>query len=305
MKKVFPLLILGFLCLIAYRWDSFIVSSGTSAPGSISEKRETVRVYFADWFKRLEIVVAFRAPGYPYERHAVCDVDQETYDALHVGSPVTVHFLPALLGQPFLPSTRISVCPSLLMFASNSNLYRTFFYLIGSLALILVIAFVLRLRRATWLLVPWSAFFVVYGICPHAEPAPLQSRPAQAVVRNITTVDTIIEGGDTRSYSMPIKLAHPYHIVELQFTPAERSEPVVAVDAIDQDSLPNLKPGQFVNIEYDRANPRVVRIPGATRQFEHQALHQIGLEYGFALVVLLLLLLFAARSRRPRKGFAR
>ena len=105
-------------------------------------------------------MAAFKAPGYPYERHTICDVDQQIFDSLHVGSPVTVHYVPALLSIPLVSSTHISPCPPWEIFGFNPELYRRSLYLYGSLAIILGIVFVLRIRRAAWLLLPWSALFM-------------------------------------------------------------------------------------------------------------------------------------------------
>lgn len=304
MKSAVKLLILVSICFVSYRWDSIIDSLGTADPGAITEKRESVRTNYADWFRRFQIVAAFKAPGYPYERHTICDVDQQIFDGLLVGSPVTVHYLPALLAIPLVQSTHISPCPPWGILGSNRELYRRSLYLYGSLAIILGIAFVLRIRSAAWLLLPWSALFVVYGICPHTEPMPLQPRPVRAVVKGVATVKTLVESDTGDRGTQPITLAHPYQLVEMQYTPEGRSEPVMAVDAIDPDSVPNLNAGQVLTINYDAGNPRVASIPGATRMFREQAIQQLGLEYLILVAVFLGLLLFARRSRRSPKRSA-
>jgi hypothetical protein len=299
MKRAIKLLILVGICFICYRWDSIIDSVGTAVPGAITEKRESIRTNYADWFRRFQILAAFKAPGYPYERHTICDVDQQIFDSLHVGSPVTVHYVPALLNIPLVSSTHISPCPPWGMFGSNPELYRRSLYLYGSLAFILGIVFLLRIRRAAWLLLPWSAMFVFYGICPHTEPMPLQPRPVTAVVKEVAMVKTLVDAG--RRDAPPITLAHPYQLVEMQYTPEGRSEPVMAVDAIDPNSVPNLKQGQVLTVNYDAGNPRIASIPGATHMFREQAIQQLGLEYLILVAALLGLWLFARRSRRSRK----
>ena len=304
MKSAIKLLILVSICFVTYRWDSIIDSLGTAVPGAITEKRESIRTNYADWFRRFQIVAAFKAPGYPFDRHTVCDVDQQIFDGLRVGSPVTVHYLPALLAIPLVQSTHISPCPPWGIFGSNPELYRRFLCLYGSLAIILGIVFVLRIRRAAWLLLPWSALFVFYGICPHTEPMPLQPRPVRAEVKQVAMVKTLVESNTGSRGSEPITLVHPYQLVEMQYTPQGSSDPVMAVDAIDPGSIPNLKPGQVLTINYDAGNPRVASIPGATRMFREQAIQQLGLEYLILVAVFLGLLLFARRSRRSPKRSA-
>lgn len=97
-------------------------------------------------------------------------------------------------------------------------------------------------------------------------------------------------GGGPEEHSEPIKLAHPYQLVELEFTPANATEPVVALDTVDLSSIPDLAPKQTVDIDYDAANPRIARIHGGTRNFPQQALYQLMLMYG--MIVGLFVLLF-------------
>jgi hypothetical protein len=75
-------------------------------------------------------------------------------------------------------------------------------------------------------------------------------------------VKTLIDSGGTDA--QPITLAHPYKLVQMQYTPEGSSEPVMAGDAIDPNSVPNLKAGQVLTINYDAGYPRVASIPGAT-----------------------------------------
>jgi hypothetical protein len=305
LTSFFAFLVLVCFCVVAYNWSSWLDSSGVSVTGTITEKRETIRTNYADWFRRFEVVAGFRVPGSPVERSMICDLDEETFNSLHIGQTVTVHVVPGLMFQPFVPSSHLSICPRWGMFGFNSEFYRRSLYLYGSLAIIVVAALFLRIRLAWWLLIPWSALFVVYGICPHAEPAPTQPRPAMATVKHITTIVTIME---SRHGSVsPLQLTHPYQLVQLVFTPTGQTDPVVALDAIDPNSAPGVQEGRTISIEYDATNPRVARIPGATRNFPQQALRQIGTGYLVIMGLLAALLLFAGRRsgaktmNRPRR----
>ncbi len=71
--------------------------------------------------------------------------------------------------------------------------------------------------------------------------------------------------------------------------------------AIDPNSVPNLKPGEVLTINYDAGNPRIASIPGATHMFREQAIRQLGLEYLVLVSVLPGLFVFARRSRRGRR----
>lgn len=292
--------IAGFLFLVGivalfYEWPTFMDRSGASATARITEKREGIRIPFDNWFRSFSIVAAFRPPGAVIEHRAVCDVEEDIYDSLHVGTAVTVHYWPSMLTQPFIPATHLSPCTPRANFTSNPELYRNLQMVFGSLVAIAFLVFVLRLRMAVWLFLPWFYFFLVTAAVPHAEPAPSQPRPAQATVRNITTITTIMENnGSQSSHNVtfgPIKLEHPFQIVALEFTPAGRTDPVVGIDAIDANSIPDLRKQQTVDIEYDLTNPRIARLQGGTRDFPGQAKRQVLIAFG--VIIALLLAIFA------------
>jgi len=300
---IFAFLFLAGLLFVFYNWSSFIDANGAGSTASITEKRETVRENLGDWFRRFEIVAAFRAPGSPFERHAICDVEQTTYDSLHPGDHVNVHYFPILLQQPFIPATHLSPCTPAANFGSNPDLYRRIELVFGSFFAILFAWLVLRIRIAAWLLVPWFGLFILYCVSPRAEPAPRQPRPAKATVRSVSTIDEILGGGGgSKGHSEPIKLAHPYLLVQLEFTPANASGPVVALDTIDLNCIPDLAPKQIVDIDYDAANPRIASIHGGTRNFPQQALHQLMLTYGLIAGLFVLLFIFTRLLRlfRPK-----
>lgn len=310
--------VLGFLLLpgvivLFYVWPSFIDSSGVQATGHITEKIERIRIPFDSWFRSFQIMGAFRVPGNPIEHHAVCDVDQATYDSLHVGNPVILHYWPALLSQPFIPATHLAPCTALANFTSNPVLYRTLQLVIGSLLGILFLVLVLRLRIALWLLVPWFYLFLVGAVVPRAEQAPVTANSALARIRNITAITTIMENsnasGGTHVQFGPIKLDHPFQIVELEFTPSGMADSVVGIDAIDMDSIPDLHKNQTLAIDYDRSNPRIARLRSGTRNFPEQARHQVLLQFGALAAVFLGILfigrilryVFASKRRRQRQ----
>lgn len=78
----------------------------------------------------------------------ICDVEQRTYDSLHAGDRVTVHYFPTLLQQPFIPATHLSPCTPAANFGSNPDLYRRLVIVFGSLLAILFVWLLLRIRLA-------------------------------------------------------------------------------------------------------------------------------------------------------------
>ena len=64
-----------------------------------------------------------------------------------------------------------------------------------------------------------------------------------------------------------VRVFQPYALVELQFVPAGQTEPVVAVEAVDADSVPGLLAGGMVAITYGATDPRGARIVGGRRTY--------------------------------------
>jgi hypothetical protein len=300
-SRIFSFVVLAGLAYGFYQWPAFVDAKGSTATGSVTEKRETVRVNFGTWYRRFEIIAAFQTPGSPFVHHAQCDVTQPIYESLHAGDQVAVHYFPTLLQQPFIPATHLGPCTPAGNFGSNPALYRRLTLVFGSLAAILFAWLVLRIQIAGWLLVPWFGFFIVYAVVPRAQPAPVRPLSARATVRSVTTVDTLISGSTSaRHYSPPLKLDHPFQLVQLEFIPARASEPVVALDSVDLNSIAGLAPKQMVDIDYDEDNPRIARIHGGTRHFPEQALRQLMTMYGAMAALLAALFLF--RRLRPRRS---
>lgn len=83
-------------------------------------------------------------------------------------------------------------------------------------------------------------------------------RPGTAVVRQVTPVT---EYSYPRSGRTPLRW--PYDIVQLDFTPEGRAEPVIAVDLVEAGSVPNLTQGAVMRITWPQDDPRAAKIVGA------------------------------------------
>lgn len=267
---LFLLLGIGFAAIAG--WPMYLDSYGTQTRGVITEKLETVRVTYGEWFRRFQIVAAYRLPGLSTERHAICDVDEKTFDSLHKGNTVSVHYVPGLLQQPFVSAAHLSPCSPGASISWNPAVMRS--VIIAGIAFIGILFLwrVLRIRLAAWLLVPWLALSVAALCLPRTEPVPRHQVPATATVTGITNVTTL--GGAGRD---AIELSHPYQVVRLQFTPPGSDAPVVAVDKIDTGSLPNLQEGHAVPIVYEQDHPRIASLQGGTRLFPGRALRMVVL----------------------------
>jgi hypothetical protein len=179
----------------------------------------------------------------------------------------------------------------------NPAVFRKLAIAFGSLLVILFIWRVLRIKAGALLLMAWFVVFVGYFIAPRAEPEPNEPRVTKATVQYMVTITTL--GPETGRGSFALQ--HPYQIVELKFTPQGMDTPVIAVDKIDLNSIPNLQPNQTVDIVYDSKSPRVARLSGGTRLFPQQAVSTIVL----TCAVLMALVLFVVVIRFIFRPFRR
>jgi hypothetical protein len=121
-------------------------------------------------------------------------------------------------------------------------------------------------------------------------PLPAPSRPqghATAVVRAVHSVDQIWgswsgSGESTGGQS----IRRPFQMVDLEFIPACRTEPVHALDRIDLDSVPGLRPSVTVPVTYPLADPRAGQMSVGTRSYGRQIfVYMLGLTFGFGAVI--------------------
>jgi hypothetical protein len=248
-------------------WPIYLDTAGTQTSGVIIEKRESVRMVYDEWFRRFEVTASYSIPEQPVQHRAVCDVDEETYDSLHPGRAVVVHYFRNLLFQPFLPATRLAPCSSVASIRVNFRRIRPLIAIVLALLAILFVWRVLRIRIAAWLLLAWLCVAFYTLVLPRAEPDPQQPLPARATVDSITAIDTVGESSESEGIPLP----QPYQVVQLKFVPPGMDTAVTVVDKVDEDSVPALKEGQSVAIVYDAANVRVARIQGGTRSFPERA----------------------------------
>lgn len=261
-STLIPILFLAILVGAIVEWPAYVDSSGTAAQGVIREKHEIVRVIQGDWFRHFEVVAAYAIPGARMEHRATCDVEEQTYDSLKNGGAVTVHYIPNLLGQPFIPATHVSPCTTMGSIAVNTTI-RYLAIAAAALLTILILWRVLRIRIALWLLLPWLVLTFAYIGLPRTEPEPQRPMPATATVARIVDITKLGSEGDSRALPLP----NPYQVVELQFVPPGLDTPVTAVDKIDENSVPGLRVGQTAAIVYDADHPRTARLQAGTRAF--------------------------------------
>jgi hypothetical protein len=151
---------------------------------------------------------------------------------------------------------------------------------------------------------------VVYERVPQAAPIPDdQVRSAIGTVRQVHLVDEIWSSTvDSESRSNPHavgqKIGPRYRMVELEFTPVGATEAMHGLDRIDLNTVPGLREGSVVPIEFAASDPESVRIVGATRNYARQIMiHLLSLTYGTgALIAFLVIPLLRAVNKRWRRA---
>src|SRR4051794_24847764 len=75
-------------------YSLFIDAGGIVISGQVLRKSETISVNEGSWSRRLSVTVRYQPAGEPRAREVSGNVDAETFDRLHTGSPVAVRYLP-------------------------------------------------------------------------------------------------------------------------------------------------------------------------------------------------------------------
>jgi hypothetical protein len=281
------LIALAILCaglFMAFGWPLYVDRVGTAASGVIDEKREDVAVWYDEWYRHFEIRASYPIAGGRFPSRTNCNVDEKTFDSLHVGDPIAVHYIAPLSVQPFVRADHLAPCSPLAIINFSSSI--TWRLIIAFIPLV-AICFLRRLlpgRLVAWLLLIWLSV-AVYLLLPHVEPEPARPVAATAQVDGVNLVNAL-ELSERRQNDIP--LLQPFEIVRLRFLPRESSAPVTAVDKVDRGSVADLKSGKTVAITYDVQNPRIARLQQGTRRFAAKTRMEM-LVLGAAVILLAML----------------
>ncbi len=301
---------LAFLGAIALLVAPFVLSSlytdrrGITIDGRIYAKREGFRTSDSSWSRHCEVTVQYSPPDRPGTAFHTESLDTAAFDSLHKGETVPLHYL-LRRDIPQIPLadllSRMGILPVVRLAGRSAfsgldplihGAGRRVLDWILAAALLLVVW-----RFARWPFFGWAvavccviAFAVLLaGQFPRPTPAPAGDvRQATGRVTGISVIDHIFEGSRTRG----ILADEPIQIVGVEFVPAGRTEPVLAVDLVDAGSIPALKTDALLAIDYEAASPRTAHIHAATRTFAARNLRGMALEglLGLAVIVALLAL---------------
>jgi hypothetical protein len=245
---------------------------GVVAPGEVLRKREDFRVRRGSWSRHLSVTVRYHPATSSGRALASVPVDETTFDRLRVGAPVSVRYPPpSWLTQLGLARERLADQPA--GTGPSAALGAAVWGLLPLLASVLLAGGLIVLWRRTksWLAAVGAAaaaliaFTFIYA--PETPPAPTGPvGRATAVVREVHRVTKLGPQG-SRGEEAPSQAYAPYQLVELAFVPAAVGDTVLAMDAVDDRSVPGLAPGARLAVTYALADARVAQIDGASRTF--------------------------------------
>lgn len=283
-STIIGLILVPFALFAIFVWPSYLDRHGSVAQGLIAEKYEFIRVVRGETWRTFQVTAAYSTLGHP-PQHASCAVDEKTYDSLHPGNPIAVHYVsgPSPM-ELLLPMTHLAPCTIAVQFHWGAPALQRLLITFVPLVPILLLWRVFRMKAAIWLFFGWIGFAFFYIGIPRVEPEPRHPVPATAIVDRIVTVKTL--GDMPLRKSLPLK--RPYQIVLLKFTPPGMDTAVVAVDKVDADSMPNLQKGQNADIVYDAAQPRIARLRAGTRLFPGETLHIVLLVSAVYVILVLM-----------------
>lgn len=311
MRRLFGLTWFILIVAAILGYSLYLDYNGVLATGQVSDKRETIRVHSADWSRSLLLTVRFHVPGELQPRYAQGYTDTATYDRTRIGDAMQVRYLPSpLLHQiVIIPTSRLAGDTT---FSLNNDDSAKLLLGIGTFLLLLLLLLLAARTRSTLLGIPFlvlGALAFGYFIFPRQMPAPTGAvSSANAHVDRISTVSRILEGKGTRHGGRGMPLSQPFDIVQLSFTPAAppsaHAQPVLAVDEIDHDSIPELSPGDTLPIQYQADQPRTVRILAGQRTFPTRARLDYLMVTGAMFLFLFLLHWIGQRIRSTATRFA-
>lgn len=273
---------------------------GVIAPGSVVAKREVISTFTNTWARNLYVDVRYQPQDATEAEVIVLAVDATTYDRMHTGDETQVRYTPHPLLRKLstLGFTRLqSLSSPAVLVARLGN-----FPIAGLAGVVLwfVLLAIWSKWRSNWLMLLLLLLMVAGSIVitmgwPTPQP-PGGLTAGSATIQQIRRVDKLLQG----RRSAAIEAAQPYDIVELSFVPAGRTDPVVAVDMLDAESVPNLSTEATVPIRYSAQNPRWAQIDGARRTFYRKNLISVAV-IPLALLGIVLLWWLLNHFRRQRR----
>ena len=276
----------------------YVDQRGITVPGRVFSKREDVTVHNARWQRSCEMTVEYSPPDASSVAFLKVRLPPEQYDEYRKGQPVSLRYLPAkdlpdvpmakflgqvhalttarLAGQTAFSAWKLLFTPGIVALCC----------IFGALVALLIVWRLCRLPGFAWAV--FACVLAVLAVVlvsefPTRLPAPSSDvRSASGTVKTVELITRIFEG----DHESGMEASQPMSVVGVEFLPAGRLEPVLAIDVIDANPASALKPGAVVALDYEAASPRTARLRNATRTFVERNLNGIALEGALCLLVL-------------------
>jgi hypothetical protein len=263
----------------------FVVSSlcigerGVIVPGRVYFKREDVTLQRSSWTRTSVVTIEYFPPDTGVASFLGIQLPPPEYDTFHTGQPVSVRYLrrqdlprlpltQILRDMRFLPEARLAGQPASAAWKARfAGPIAWIASMLAGVVMLLGIWRVLRLPGFAWAVAAGVIMVVTVSLVsdfPTPPPAPkIDVRRAAGKVASIGRIDRLFEGNRHRG----VETLQPIDVVGVEFVPAGRADPVLAVDLIDAESVSGLARDAAVSIEYEAATPRTAYIEGAARTF--------------------------------------
>ena len=297
--------------------SSLIDRRGVNVSGHVVSKDEHIVVRDLSWTRKLDVSVQYSPP----DGYGVAFMDEQVsadeFDKLKAGDVVPLRYLlekdlPDFPGATTL--RQMHVLPVVRganqhAWSGLEDILSEHRRMVTAVLSVGVALFLWRLFRIPGFMWAFAACVVLafamslYAGFPTPTPGPQNSvRTTVGIVKSVERWEWLFRGHRQRG----LRADQAIEIAGVQFIPEGRTEPVLAVDLIDDGSVPGLQERASVTVEYEARAPRVAHIYGATRRFPQRNLRGIGIQGVAAAGVLVVLLAAAALfSRGYRKLIGR
>ncbi len=292
---------------------------GVDVSGKVTRKQETVwhSTFENDITRVATVTVSYLPPGRSWPAEQAVTLPLERYDQINRGDVLRVRYLleqdlpdyrllHSLYRSGFLPVASVD----------GRTVFRAWRDLLAQVpvrSICVIAALIFALWLWYQLRIPGAVFAIVicvlaalgaitFSEIPHPMPA-LQGAllAGTARVQNEWSIDKVFSSRNSRT---SWDLEQPVQYVALEFVPEGRREPVVAADNVDVGSIPGLRIGGSLAVQYEQANPRNARLVTGTRRFWQKNLRGLAITAAVWIVLggVAIALWGGLSRRRPEKS---
>jgi hypothetical protein len=301
LRSLLAILFLGSIALITLPFlmsSLYVDQRGIEIPGHVYSKREDAIVQYSTWYRSCEVTVEFQGPDESGVSFLKVELPPDRYDGFRKGQEIKLHYLRKqdVPDVPFAKTLReIGLLPRARLAGQRAfsgvaiAAKQTSLPVLGAFGVSVLLLILWRFSRLPGF--PWAVLACVLGVVaiilisefPVPGTAPVTSvRRGAGKVKSIDRIYRLFSGRRSRGEIA----SQPVSVVGVEFIPEGRLEPVLAVDLIDEGSLP-LKQGAAVSVDYELTAPRTAYVLGAMRNFPRRNLTGLILVWSFYVALLL------------------